>query len=113
MAKTLANRLKKILPKVISPNQGAFIVGRSITDNVLLSYEVLHYLHRKSQGKVGYAALKVDMAKAYDRVEWKSLEKVMLRMGFHDRWVTLIMQCITSVKFNILHDGKEIGLIIP
>ena len=71
----------------------------------------MHYLHRKSH-KVGYAAMKVDMAKAYDRVEWKFIEKVMLRIGPHDRWVTLIMQCIKTVRFNILHDGEEIGLII-
>ena len=55
VAKTLANRLKNILLKMISPYQGTFIAGRSIADNVLPSYEVLHYLHRKSQGKVGYA----------------------------------------------------------
>ena len=53
------------------------------------------------------------MAKVDDRVEWKFLEKVMLQIGFHDRWVTLIMQCITTVRFNILHDGEEICPIIP
>ena len=54
-------------------------------------FEVLHYLNRKTQGKHGFAALKVDMSKAYDRVEWDFLERIMLRMGFHERWVNLIM----------------------
>ena len=85
MAKALANRLKLILPKVISPNQGAFITGRSIIDNILPSYKVLHYFHRKSQGKMGYTARKVDMAKTYNRLEWVFLEKLMLKMGFHHK----------------------------
>ena len=66
IAKAIANRIKRVLPAVISHNQSAFIPGRSITDNLLISYEILHYLNRKSQGKQGYATLKVDMAKAYD-----------------------------------------------
>ena len=87
--------------------------GRSIIDNLLISYEILHYLNRKSQGKQGYAALKVDMAKAYDRVEWGFLEKIMLKMGFHANWVCLIMKCIMTVRFHILYDSKEIGPIHP
>lgn len=81
MAKVLGNRLKLQLPKVISQAQSAFVSGRAKTDNLLITHEVLHYLNRKTQGKVGYAALKVDMAKAYDHVEWVFLEKVMLKIG--------------------------------
>ena len=74
VTKATRNRLKKIMPIVISHIQGAFVKRRSITDNILhsnilLSSEVLHYLKRKTQGKHGYATLKVDMAMAYDRVE--------------------------------------------
>ena len=64
IAKALANRLKKLLSKVISPNQSAFIQGRAITDSILISTEILHYLHKKSRGKKAF------MAKAYDRVEY-------------------------------------------
>ena len=79
----------------------------------MISYEILHYLNRKSQGKQGYAALKVDMAKAYDQVEWGFLEKIMLKMGFHANWVRLIMKCIMIVRFHILYASKEIGPIHP
>ena len=58
VAKALANRLKIFLPTVISQSRGAFIQGRSITDNILLSTEVIHFLKRKTQGKLGYTALK-------------------------------------------------------
>ena len=54
---------------------------------MLISYETLHYLNRKTQGKHGYASMKVDMTKAYNRVEWAFLESVMLRMGFDVKWV--------------------------
>ena len=69
VSKTLANHLKNILPNVVCQSQSAFVPGRSIIDNILISTAVLHYLNRKTQGKDGYAALKIDMAKAYDRVE--------------------------------------------
>ena len=111
VAKVLATWLKQIFPKVVSHNQSAFIPGRLITDNILISYEVLHYLHRKTQGKIGYATMKVDVVKVYDRVEWKFLENVMLKMGFALDWVKLIMVCVTTIRYTVLHDGREFSMV--
>ena len=69
MVKAIANRLKRILSLVISESQNAFVAGRLITDNVMVAFEIGHYLKRKTQGKTGFAALKIDMSKAYDRIE--------------------------------------------
>ena len=67
VAKVITNRLKLILPNIISHNQSAFVPGRMISDNVLLAYELTHYLQNKRSGGPGYAALKLDMSKAYDK----------------------------------------------
>ena len=63
------NRLKNILTEIISTNQSAFIPGRLIFDNVLVAYETLHTMHTQMWGKTGFMALKLDISKAYDRVE--------------------------------------------
>ncbi|KAL8146387.1 hypothetical protein AgCh_004217 [Apium graveolens] len=69
ITKVIANRLKELLSTVVSDTQSAFIPGRLIPDNVMISYEIMHYLKRKNRGKEGYMALKLDMSKAYDCIE--------------------------------------------
>jgi hypothetical protein len=67
--KVLANRLKKILPQIISKTQSVFILSRLISDNILTTYETLHTMHSRMMGKKGFMAVKLDISKAYDRVE--------------------------------------------
>ena len=54
-------------------------------DNILIAYEMNHYLLNKRKVETSYAAIKLDMSKAYDRVEWSLLEQMMAKMGFHSR----------------------------
>lgn len=67
ISKVLANRLKKFLPTIIDEHQSAFVPGRLITDNILLSSEVFHSMKHNQAKNYGYMALKLDMSKAYDR----------------------------------------------
>ncbi|XP_041999848.1 uncharacterized protein LOC121749336 [Salvia splendens] len=76
--KILASRLAPLLPLVIAPNQSGFIKGRLISDNALLAQELIHDLGKElsSRGSSSNLALKLDMAKAYDRVQWSFLLKI-------------------------------------
>lgn len=62
---------------------------------------------------MGFMALKLDMSKAYDRVEWNFLDKVMERLGFDNKWKALIGCCIHSISFSIMVNGKPHGLFHP
>lgn len=84
-----------------------------ITDNVLLAYELTHYLRNKRSGETGLAAIKLDMSKAYDRVEWPFLENIMKKMGFDARWVDLIMKCVFTVTYKVKINGDYLDHIIP
>ena len=72
---------------------------------MLIAYECIHYLKRK-KGKTAACAVKFDMAKAYDRVEWEYLRRIMLKLGFHGDFVHRIMRCVSSVSFSIKINGN-------
>jgi hypothetical protein len=82
VSKLLANRLKECLEKCVSEEQSAFIEGRSILDNALIAIEVIHALKRKTRGGKGELALKIDISKAYDKVDWGFMRGMLERLGF-------------------------------
>lgn len=102
ISKLLANRFKLLLPDLISENQSAFVQGRVIADNILISHEVLHFLKKSTASKRCSMAVKTDMSKTYDHLEWDFIEEVMIHLGFHSVWIGWIMQCVKTVSYSFL-----------
>jgi hypothetical protein len=113
VSKLLANRLKMVLDKCISEEQSAFVEGRYITDNALIAIEIIHALKRKTRGVKGELALKIDISKAYDKVEWSFLKGVLSRMGFSEKWMQWMMLCVSSVNYSALVNFEKVGPIHP
>ncbi|KAL4384232.1 hypothetical protein GQ457_15G020000 [Hibiscus cannabinus] len=99
-------RMKVLMPICIAENQSAFVPGRILSDNILIAHELLHYLKGSKNGPNKGAAVKLDVEKVYDRVEWHFINDVMERMGFAASWINLIMNCVTSVSFCIKVNGQ-------
>ncbi|CAN6698380.1 unnamed protein product [Malus baccata var. baccata] len=109
----LRNRLKKVMPKVIGENQSAFVAGKHIQDNILVVHEVLHSLIHQKKGDQPGMAIKLDMAKAYDRVEWDFLLGMMGSLGFAPLFCSWIKECISTVSFSVLINGSPTGYFMP
>lgn len=111
--KVLANRLKIILPQIISSTQSAFVPGRLISNNCLVTAKVAHYTHKRSSRLNGLMALQLDINRAYDRLEWKFLEVIMRRMGFSQSWIHTIMLCVSTVTYFFKLNGEPVGYVQP
>ena len=105
-SKALANHLKKFLPKLILEEQTGFMPGISITDGISIIQETIH---SAKYNKEECMFLKLDIQKAYDKVDWRFLCKTMEAFGFSRKWINLIFQCISTPKFSILVNGTPEG----
>ncbi|XP_042959541.1 uncharacterized protein LOC122294687 [Carya illinoinensis] len=106
-SKTLVDKLSLILDDAIAPEQGAFVKGRNILENITLTQEMVKLLHRKNRG--GNILMKIDMSKAYDRVNWKFLDHTLRAFGLPDFFCRLIKNCVTSTWFSIMMHGTYKG----
>ncbi|XP_062019293.1 uncharacterized protein LOC133735867 [Rosa rugosa] len=109
----MANRLKTFLPEIISSTKSAFFHGRNIQDNVIATFETVYTIQVQKSTPDPKLVLKLDISKAYDRVEWTFLEEVMKKLGFVDVWINLVMRCVKSVSSSIFWKGQPVGMFRP
>ncbi|XP_042964784.1 uncharacterized protein LOC122299013 [Carya illinoinensis] len=105
--KILVARISPLLSRFISPEQGAPIPGRSIFDNISLTQEMTHGIHKPTRG--GNVLIKIDMAKAYDSIEWGFLIHVLCAFGFSMQFCDLIKSCVSSPWFSVTMNGVSKG----
>lgn len=84
IAKSMVNMLNEVFPKIISPNQSAFVKSRQISDNIIVAHEILRFM-KKDKSNSHHMAIKIDMSKAYDR-EWEMILSMIKNLSFNQRW---------------------------
>lgn len=107
ISKILANRIKGSLDSIIDDNQNAFIPGRRISDNILLTQELLRNYHRDKG--VPRCAFKVDIKKAYDSVNWDFLFEALYLFGFPERMIAWIRECVSTPSYSVIVNGEAVG----
>ncbi|XP_062100035.1 uncharacterized protein LOC133805904 [Humulus lupulus] len=114
ITKAIANRFKTALLMVISDTQSAFVPVRlmSISDNTIMAFEFLHSLKKRSNGENGWMSVKLDMSKAYDRVEWIFLNDMIEAMGFCGQWRELVLRCIKNPQVSFIVNEVNRGCVI-
>jgi hypothetical protein len=111
--KLLANCLRVCIDNCISEEQSAFVEGCSILDNAMIAMEVIHSLKRRTRGRKGELALKIDISKAYDKIDRGFLKGMLLRLSFSEKCIQCMMMCVSTVNYSVLMNFDKAGPIYP
>uniref|UniRef100_A0A2N9IZP5 C2H2-type domain-containing protein n=1 Tax=Fagus sylvatica TaxID=28930 RepID=A0A2N9IZP5_FAGSY len=116
VTKIIVSRLRPIRQgNLVSPFQAAFVPGRRGLDNVVIAQELIHSIHRKKGrlGRLGQLILKLDLEKAYDRLEWDFIREVLTFFKFPPPFVDLVLDCVSTSSFSILVNGGQLENFKP
>jgi hypothetical protein len=106
VSKIIVERLKVCLPSIISPYQTGFVPGRNIHENIIVAKEMAHTMHRM-KGKKGAFAIKVDLAKAYDKISWEFIWRILVEIKLPNDLINIIMHSVSSVMTNVKWNGTR------
>uniref|UniRef100_A0A2N9J135 Reverse transcriptase domain-containing protein n=1 Tax=Fagus sylvatica TaxID=28930 RepID=A0A2N9J135_FAGSY len=107
ITKIIVLRLRPLLDKLISPLQTAFVPGRKGLDNMIIVQELVHSFSLK-RGNSGFMAIKIDLEKAYDRLEWQFIRDMLIFFKIPEDLAKLIMSCITTSSISVLLNGGDL-----
>ena len=105
--KIIVGRIRPLLVGLVSPLQTAFIPGRKGVDNAIIFQELIHSMSKK-KGKEGVMAIKIDLEKAYDHLEWSFIRDILTLFKFPNQLISLIMSCVSSSSISILLNGRAL-----
>ncbi|VFQ80677.1 unnamed protein product [Cuscuta campestris] len=108
-SKCIANRLGKLLHLIISEEQGAYVPGREIMDQILITKELVHHINRKAHG--GNLIVKLDMAKAFDKLKWSYLMDILKAFGFSPQFIRMALNSLLYEDKNSFNPSKLIDSI--
>ena len=112
VSKIIVQRIRPLLPGLISPMQATFLEGRKGSDNVIITQELIYSL-RKRRGKDGYMVVMIDLEKAYDRLEWSFIRMVFVHFGIPKNIIKLIQSCMSSTSTSLLFNGSKLQPFCP
>ncbi|CAJ2645224.1 unnamed protein product [Trifolium pratense] len=112
ITKVIVNRIKPLLDGIISPYQSSFIPGRTIHHNIIVAQEMVHSM-AKMKGKKMFMSIKIDLEKAYDRLNWNFVEQCLAESKFPPKLINIIHHCITTPSFKILWNGEKTDMFSP
>uniref|UniRef100_A0A803Q6G9 Reverse transcriptase domain-containing protein n=1 Tax=Cannabis sativa TaxID=3483 RepID=A0A803Q6G9_CANSA len=100
--------------KGLSPHRSlqSLVKGRCIAENTMIAREIVHSFSRK-KGKRGFMMIKLDMEKAYDRMEWDFLLNVLTHIGFTSPFTEWVQACISVKQIRLLLNGAVVGKFKP
>ena len=112
VSKILVKRIRPLLPKLISPMQAAFLQGRRGADNVIIAQDLIYSLGKR-RGKEGFMVVKIDLEKAFDRLEWSFIRMVLTHFGFPENIIRLILSCVSTTSTSLLFNGNKLQSFCP
>ena len=112
VSRIIVQRLKPYMAEAINPCQAGFVPSRRTSDNIIIVQEVIRtFISRR--GQIGYVALKLDLEKAYDRLEWHYIQDTLELFQLPPTLITLIMNMISSTRFHVLWNGSPLPEVVP